>query len=92
MIRFLFKTPKPKQFEYQPRFYNERKEQLKARVEAIKSEMGQSQNPHDGVVLRSRISEAWRSASILNQRRSSNKVVLYITIVLVVFAYFMFFA
>ena len=35
-----FKTYKPKQFNYTPRFYNERKEALHERVERIKREMG----------------------------------------------------
>ena len=35
----LFKTEKPKQFTYIPRFYDERKEELEKRVEDIRKEM-----------------------------------------------------
>lgn len=34
----LFKTDKPKQFSYIPRFYDERKEELKNRVDSIQKE------------------------------------------------------
>ena len=38
----LFKTDKPKQFNYIPRFYDERKEELKSRVESIQKEADSS--------------------------------------------------
>jgi len=38
----LFKTDQPKQFNYIPRFYDERKEELKNRVESIQKEADSS--------------------------------------------------
>jgi (p)ppGpp synthase/HD superfamily hydrolase len=35
----LFRTEKPKQFTYVPRFYDERKEELKNRIEDIRREV-----------------------------------------------------
>lgn len=37
-IKF-FKTPRAKQFNYQPRYYDEQKEELQKRVEAIEREV-----------------------------------------------------
>ncbi len=39
-----FKTEKPKQFTYIPRFYDARKEQLEEQIKAVKSELGQSKD------------------------------------------------
>lgn len=36
----LFRTPKPKQFQYTPIFYDERKEKLKGREQQLKQELG----------------------------------------------------
>lgn len=38
-IRFLY-TPKSKQFNFKPRYYDEQKEELENRVRSIKREMG----------------------------------------------------
>ncbi len=35
-----FHTPKNKQFNFQPRYYNEEKEELEKRIQKIKREMG----------------------------------------------------
>lgn len=40
MLGRFFKLPKTKQFYYQPRYYDERKEALDKRVAQIKAEMG----------------------------------------------------
>jgi (p)ppGpp synthase/HD superfamily hydrolase len=39
----LFKTDKPKQFTYIPRFYDERKEELDSRIGEIKKEVEENQ-------------------------------------------------
>jgi hypothetical protein len=47
----LFKTDKPRQFSYTPRFYDARKEELKERIDRIEQEM----NPSGEVSYESRI-------------------------------------
>ncbi|MBT7688034.1 MAG: hypothetical protein HN618_06205, partial [Flavobacteriales bacterium] len=51
MIKFLFKQPKPRQFDLKPRFYNERKEYIQARSEAIEWEMNASSTEAGGEVF-----------------------------------------
>jgi len=91
MIRFLFKQPQPRRFEYKPRFYNERKEQLNARIEAIKRETESANGSSSEEVLRSRISHARRSNSSRQARSKSNKNVLIIVALLSVIAYLLLF-
>jgi len=40
MAMKFFHTPKNKQFNYKPRYYNEQKEELENRINKIKKEMG----------------------------------------------------
>jgi hypothetical protein len=87
MIRFLFKQPKPRRFEYKPRFYDERKERLQARVEAIRKETENEQGASGGEVLRSRMQSAWRSDDRKSAVRKSNRSVLIIAGLLVIIAY-----
>ena len=87
MIRFIFKQPQPKRFEYKPRFYNERKERLEARVEAIRKEMEVQSGQSSQEALRSRMRTAWSDRSGATQRRQSNKTIFIITGLLAVIAY-----
>jgi len=91
MIRFLFKQPQPRRFEYKPRFYNERREQLNARVEAIKRETDSSSSASSEEALRSRIGHAWKSTSNRQSRSKSNKNVLIIVMLLSVISYLVLF-
>ncbi|MCX6223344.1 MAG: hypothetical protein NTV01_01090 [Bacteroidia bacterium] len=42
----LFRTEKPKQFTYIPRFYDERKEELETRIEEVKKEIEENPAGH----------------------------------------------
>ena len=48
MLGRLFKLPKIKQFQYNPRYYDERKEALDKRIAQIKSEMGITEELPEG--------------------------------------------
>lgn len=87
MIRFLFKQPKPKRFDFKPRFYNERKEQLNARIEAVKKELQMETGPSSAGAMRSRMQTAWREGSGDRSRRRSNKMVFLIAGLLAIIAY-----
>lgn len=87
MIRFLFKQPKPKRFDFQPRFYNERKEQLQARIEAVRREAEADSGPSSEGAMRSRMQSAWRSGAGERGRRRSNRTVFIIASLLAVIAY-----
>ena len=87
MIKFLFKQPKPRRFEYKPRFYDERKERLQARVEAIRRETENEEGASSPEVLRSRMQSAWRSDERRSAVRKSNRSVFIIAGLLVIIAY-----
>ena len=73
-IRFsVFKTKKPKQFEYKPLYYDPVKEELMQRVNAIKKETGQLKETDDEshVVRQARISSAFQSNRSIRQNSSS---------------------
>ncbi|PCJ65247.1 MAG: hypothetical protein COA58_10330 [Bacteroidetes bacterium] len=59
MINLRFsKLPKHRKFNYQPVFYNEEKEELHARVDDIKREMGDLQ--HTGDTVKENIRRAYK--------------------------------
>ncbi len=89
MIKFLFKQPKPRQFDLKPRFYNERKEYIQARSEAIEWEMNASSTEAGGEVFRSRITRSWNDQSFRKSRLKSNKMVIIIAGFLFLLAYFL---
>jgi preprotein translocase subunit Sec63 len=80
MMRFLFKQPQAKRFDFKPRYYNETKERLNARVEAIKREM-------EVEGLRSRMQNNWRREDVKKANRSSNRNVFIIVGILVIIAF-----
>jgi hypothetical protein len=51
----LFRTEKPKQFTFIPRFYDERKEELENRIDKIKKEMEEDPNGQYVPNIRGRI-------------------------------------
>ncbi|MEX2595636.1 MAG: hypothetical protein WEC59_01810 [Salibacteraceae bacterium] len=91
MIRFLFKQPQPRRFNFKPRFYDERKERLNARVEAIQKEVKANKGASSENALRNRMNSAWRSNERANTVKRSNRSVFMIAGLLVVIAYLLFF-
>ncbi|MEZ4722894.1 MAG: hypothetical protein R2813_13555 [Flavobacteriales bacterium] len=88
MIRFLFKQNQPKRFQFKPRYYDETNEYLRAREAAIRHEL-EGTAEHGGDVLRSRMSQSWRSSHRKMDTRKSNRNVLLIVAVLAAIAYFL---
>lgn len=90
-IRPLFKPPKYKRFNYQPRFYDADKEALQMRIKAIRGERGDGKG-HDPDALRGRLSYAWRTNNNRKVSRRSNWNVVVIAGLLSIVAYYFFYA
>ncbi len=56
---FVFRTPKPKEFKYTPRYYDPKKEELERR----KAELGLKNELSHNEELRLRMSRRWRKGS-----------------------------
>ena len=89
MFRFgLFKQQKPKQFNLQPRYYNERKERLaklKARYEAPTGE-----EKFDSKVYREHLRDSWSQKRLTGNSGSSMIRVMLIATVIAGLIYWMF--
>lgn len=76
-------TKKPSQFEYTPRYYDERKEKLDKRVAQIKQELNNEKNNSQRTDFKSSIGENWgatyrnRSTNAINKR-----VIIYLVVLL----------
>lgn len=89
MMRFLFKQPKPKQFEFRPRFYNPTKEYIESRKQIVRQQMSEESAYGSESALRSRIDEQWRSRK--RQGYRANRNVLIIAAILFALAYLLLF-
>ncbi len=80
----IFKQPKAKTFEFQPRFYNERKE----RIEKLKQKYSNTEDtkPHDCMSLRNEMSSEWSNMHRTGVKTSTNRL-LGMIIVLVLLTY-----
>ncbi len=99
MFGRFFRLPKPKSFEFKPRYYDERKEALEYRIEQIKLEMGiEDDSPEAGKFTKEelqaiRIKGNIRSGFRKNRKavRRSNFRLLLILLVLLLLTYFIIF-
>lgn len=66
----LFKLKKPKRFSYAPRHYDPVMEDLRSRVNVIKSELDREADPGNSDLTRSRMRAAWNTP---DARKSANK-------------------
>lgn len=82
-----FKTPKPKQFEFKPRYYDEEKE----RKEKRRKQMEQSGQGNTSF-MRSEIDRKWRNIDRKNRGKARGINLLIYLAVIAMFVYFMFFA
>jgi hypothetical protein len=88
MKNLFFKTPKPRQFSFPARYYDEEKDRLEQR----RRELGLS-GPDDKNDFRNQLSSGWkkvRNEAQKEQKRSSINVIIYILIIGILF-YFIFF-
>ncbi len=81
----IFSTRKPRSFNYQPLYYNERKEKLQQRIQGIEKEMQARKNG----TYTSNISKGFIKKHEKCGQRSSNIRLLIILLILLAFFYFM---
>jgi hypothetical protein len=99
MISKFFYTPKPKQFNIRPRFYDPDKEEREDRVQRIKDELGiADEKKGDLKNFKTRIKgqfrneDAWQAKSSEPARRSQNRRLLYLFIILALIFYLFFYS
>jgi len=81
-----FRTPKPRQFEYKPRYYDEEEERLqKRRQEMEKSGHG------DTSFIKSEIDRRWRRIDRKNRNKARGINLLIYLIIIALLVYFLFF-
>ncbi|MBQ21265.1 MAG: hypothetical protein CMD31_10960 [Flavobacteriales bacterium] len=90
-------TKKPSQFEYTPRYYDERKEKLEKRIAQIKKEVENEKNPtstseYSNSEYQSRIREDWGNGyARRNNTGMINKRVLIYLGILLALTYYLFY-
>ena len=81
-----FKRPKPRQFEYKPRYYDEEKERREERRKALaEAENGAPTNLKRDIDLR------WRRIDRRNRNKSKSINLLVYLVIVALLVYFMFF-
>lgn len=98
MIGKFFHTPKPKQFNYRPRFYDPGKEELQDRERKIKREMGivdeeEAGKPFSpGIKGQFRNTDGWKSKSSEDARRAQNTRLIMLIVILALVFYLFFYS
>jgi hypothetical protein len=94
-----FHTPKPKRFNFRPRFYDPDKEDLELREQRIKEELGiATEKKYDGKSYRDRIKGQFRnqgrseSKTSASARRSQNTRLIFMIIILALVFYLFFYS
>jgi hypothetical protein len=86
----LFRTPKPKQFQYTPIFYNAQKEALKEREKQIRQEMGITEGDIPRVsMIKGQIRRQYESKIKGSGSRKSNMRLVLIFVALSIIAYYL---
>jgi hypothetical protein len=91
MIRFLFKQPQPRRFQYRPRHFDETKQYLEAREKTIKREIELEKEGYSAEGFRSQLNHQWRSKQNRKESATSNRNVLIIVALLAAVAYYFLF-
>ena len=86
----LFKTPKAKQFEFKPRYYNEMKERLAEQERRVLKEIEFQKKLDDDpeLKLREKMRKKWGTESREEANKKANKRVLIIATFLGAIAYY----
>ena len=99
MIGRFFHTPQSKKFNVKPRFYDSDKEEREERVRRVKEEMGiVDEKVDDGKPYRPNIkgqfrkADGWQAKSSDSARRSQNKRLIYLFLILALIFYLFFYS
>lgn len=80
-IPSFFKSKKPDQFYFEPRYYNARKEKMDERYARISREVNpENSEKTDTEVFRSSLRENWSANRVKNTNKTSYRVLFYIVI------------
>ncbi|MDX9940912.1 MAG: hypothetical protein RBS53_01690 [Bacteroidales bacterium] len=82
-----FKTPKNKQFNYRPLYYDPRKEEREKRLKTAYEAGGDNYEQ----ALRDRIQMRWKRSAGTRDRQASNRRLIFILAVVFVIVYYFFF-
>lgn len=90
-IPSFFKSKKPDQFYFEPRYYNARKEKMQERYDRISREVSsEKSNKTDTEVFRSNLRENWGANRLQNKNKTSYKVLFYVVILSGLAYYYLF--
>ena len=99
MIGKFFYTPKPRQFNIRPRFYDPDKEERENREQRIKEELGIAdekkgdlKNFKPRIKGQFRNQDGWQAKSSGPARRAQNRRLLYLFLILAVIFYLFFYS
>lgn len=85
----IFRTTNPKQFNFEPRYYSERKEKMEQRFDRISRELSQDKTEtSDSAAFRSNLKESWGYDRNRGNNTAINKRVLFYIIILVAVVYY----
>lgn len=97
MIRIsMFKTPKPKQFGFKPRYYDAEKDKKEQRLRRIRAELGKDVEPtnsqgYDLHAAKERISAKWGENRREHNKMRSNAIVIVFAGLLFIISYYIFY-
>jgi len=90
-IPSFFRTPKPKSFNYIPRYYDEQKEDLEERIRNIEMDMGVNKGEaYRPTIRKGQMSNYFRRKQKRVQKQSNIRLVIIILLLLII-SYFLFF-
>ncbi len=99
MIGRFFHIPQSKKFNVRPRFYDPDKEEREERVRRIKEEMGiVDEKANNGKPFKPNIkgqfrkADGWQAKSSDSARRSQNKRLIYLVLILALIFYLFFYS
>lgn len=87
----IFRTKKPKQFNFEPRYYDERKEKMKERYDRISREMDHTNSDQTrSENFKSKLRENWGNSYSRNRAGSqmNKRVIIYIIVLFALTYYF----
>lgn len=82
-----FKSSKPKRFAFSPRYYDEDKAQLEARIKRIRSELKEADMAKNDDDLRLKFRNEWRKNSNISASNKATYRVFIIASILGILAY-----
>lgn len=87
MALTFFKTPKNKQYNYKPVFYDQKKEEREKRLKAAVEEDGADYEQ----ALRDRMRMRWKRTAGIKEKRSSQQRLIIIVVIISLLTYLIFF-